>query len=64
VAERASYRELLDCLATGARPTSSGADGRLALETIVAFHLSAEAGMRPVTLPLPEAAHAYQLTIH
>ncbi|MGN6358824.1 MAG: Gfo/Idh/MocA family protein [Thermomicrobiales bacterium] len=64
VAERASYRELLACIETGARPTSAGEDGRLALETIVAFHLSAEAGMRPITLPLPAAARGYQLTIH
>ena len=64
VAEQASYRELLDCIETGARPTSTGEDGRLALETIVAFHLSSEAGMRPIALPLPASAREYQLTVH
>lgn len=64
VAEQASYRELIACIETGARPTSSGEDGRLALETIVAFHLSSEAGMRPIALPLPESARQYQLTVH
>jgi predicted dehydrogenase len=63
-AEQAGYRELLHCLETGARPTSSGEDGRQALETIVAFHLSSEAGTRPITLPLPDSARSYQLTMH
>jgi predicted dehydrogenase len=63
-AEQAGYRELLHCIETGARPASSGEDGRLALEMIVAFHLSSDAGMRPVALPLDESAHNYQLTIH
>jgi predicted dehydrogenase len=64
VAEQAGYRELLRCIATGARPTSSGEDGRQALETIVAFHRSAEEGMRPIKLPLPESARGYTLTMH
>ena len=64
VAERDGFRELLACIETGQRPTSSGEDGRAALETIVAFHLLSDAGMRPVTLPLPDAVRSYQITIH
>jgi len=64
LAEQAGYRELLNCIETGAQPTSSGEDGRLALEVIVAFHLSSDAGMRPVALPLDQSARDYQLTIH
>jgi predicted dehydrogenase len=64
VAERSGYRELLRCIATDSRPTSAGEDGRQALETIVAFHLSAEAGMRPVALPIPESARGYTLSMH
>jgi D-apiose dehydrogenase len=62
-AEREGCRELLRCIETGARPTSAGEDGRLALETIVAFHLSAEANRQPVRLPLPEAARSRELEI-
>lgn len=64
VAEQIGYRELLNCIETGARPASTGEDGRMALEMIVAFHLSSEAGMRPISLPLDESARDYQLTIH
>jgi predicted dehydrogenase len=64
VAEQAGYRELLDCIETGKRPVSSGEDGRSALETIVAFHRSADAGMRPIRLPLAPSARDYQLKIH
>ncbi len=63
-AECEGYRELIRCIETGARPASSGEDGRAALETIVAFHLSSAAGMRPVTLPLPPEAREIRLTIH
>ena len=56
-------RELLRCIETGARPTSSGEDGRLALETIVAFHLSAQNNMQPVRLPIPEPGRSLTLTI-
>jgi predicted dehydrogenase len=62
-AEREGCRELLRCIETGARPTSSGEDGRLALETIVAFHLSAEANRQPVRLPVPESARTRVLDI-
>ncbi|MEN9938234.1 MAG: hypothetical protein RLZZ387_4813 [Chloroflexota bacterium] len=62
--EQDGYRELVRCIETGAQPTSTGADGRAALETIVAFHLSSDAGMRPVSLPLPAEASGYRLTIH
>lgn len=63
-AEQVGYRELLNCIETGAQPTSSGEDGRLALEMIVAFHLSSDAGMRPIALPLDQSARDYQLKIH
>lgn len=62
--EQRGYQELLDCIETGKRPTSTGEDGRLALETIVAFHLSSDAGMTPVSLPLPPSANDYHLDIH
>ena len=62
-AVQSGYRELMECIETGARPTSSGEDGRLVLETIVAFHISSDAGMTPVRLPLPESARSYRLTI-
>jgi UDP-N-acetyl-2-amino-2-deoxyglucuronate dehydrogenase len=62
-AEVIGYRELISCIESGARPTSSGEDGRLALEMIVACHLSHDAGMQPVTLPLPDSARDYQLKI-
>jgi predicted dehydrogenase len=64
IAERASYQEIIDCIESGERPTSSGEDGRLTLETIVAFHLSSDAGMAPVSLPLPASANDYTLDIH
>lgn len=64
VAEQAGYRELLRCIETGTQPTSSGEDGLMALETIVAFHLSSEAGMKPISLPLPQSARDYKLTVH
>ena len=60
-AEQEGHRELLDCIETGAPLSSSGEDGRLALEIIVALHLSAEAGGKPVSLPLPESALSYTL---
>jgi predicted dehydrogenase len=62
--ERRGYQEMIDCIGSGARPTSSGEDGRLALETIVAFHLSSDAGTTPVSLPLLSSAVEYQLKIH
>jgi predicted dehydrogenase len=64
IAERVAYRELIDCIESGARPTSTGEDGRSALEIIVAFHLSSEAGMKPVSLPLPASANDVKLDIH
>jgi predicted dehydrogenase len=62
--EQRGYRELLSCIETGATTTSSGEDGRLALETIVAFHLSSDAGVKPISLPLPASANDYELSIH
>jgi predicted dehydrogenase len=60
-AERMGLREILDCIDTGAPLSSSGDDGRQALEVIVAFHMSAKAGGKPVSLPLPESALSYKL---
>jgi predicted dehydrogenase len=62
-AEREGYRHLIHCIETGERPVSSGEDGRLALEIVVAFHLSSDAGTRPVAWPLPAAARDYHLVI-
>src|SRR5207249_3468232 len=61
--ERQGMRELLRCIETGARPTSTGETGRLALETIVAFHLSSGANRQPIRLPVPEAARKRELHI-
>ena len=60
-AEAEGYRELLRCIETGAPSTSSGEDGRLAMEIIVAFHLSHEAGGKPVSLPLSGSSLSYTL---
>jgi predicted dehydrogenase len=60
-AEAEGYRELLRCIETGAPSTSSGEDGRLAMEIIVALHLSHEAGGKPVSLPLAGPALDYTL---
>lgn len=64
IAERVGYQEMIDAIKNGTPVTSPGEAGRLALETIVAFHLSSEAGMTPVSLPLPESANDIQLDIH
>ena len=64
VGEQDGLRELMTCIETGARSTSSGEDGRLALETIIAFHLSADDGMRAVSLPLPQSAQHFKLDLH
>ncbi|MGH2558679.1 MAG: Gfo/Idh/MocA family protein [Thermomicrobiales bacterium] len=63
-AERRGFQEMIACITSGATPTSSGADGRSALETIVAFHLSSDAGVCPVSLPLPASANDFQLIAH
>jgi predicted dehydrogenase len=44
--------DVVHCLETGAQPPSTGEHGRHALEVIAALHLSAEADMRQVDLPL------------
>lgn len=64
LAEQDAYRELMACIAAGTQPRSSGEDGRVALETIVAFHRSSAAGMQPVALPLPADAAGQALVIH
>lgn len=64
IAERVGYQEMIDAINTGSAVTSPGEAGRLALEMIVAFHLSSEAGMTPVSLPLPSSAFDRQLDIH
>jgi predicted dehydrogenase len=53
--EYATVRALagvVHCLETGAQPPSTGEHGRHALEIIAALHLSAEADMRQIDLPL------------
>jgi predicted dehydrogenase len=64
--EGKGYREMLACIESGARPASAGEDGRMALEIIVAFHLSDEAGGAEISLPLPADVNVRrkQLTIH
>ena len=62
--EKAGFRELMGCIDTGSPSTSSGEDGRLVLEVIVAFRLSSEAGGAPVSLPLPDSALSYKMDLH
>ena len=57
------YKEMIHCIETGAKSSSSGEIGRQALELIVAFHLSSEAGTTPINLPLAKSAHSKTLNI-
>ena len=59
VLQRLMARELLDALCDGREHVSSGADGRAALEMIMAVHLSHLVGQR-VTLPLAERDNPYR----
>ncbi len=52
-----SILRLLKALDTGEEPLSSGDDYRKALETAIAFKLSAADGHRRVSLPLPDRSH-------
>jgi predicted dehydrogenase len=54
--QRRLLRDLLDAIATGDEPSSSGRDGRAALELTMAVWQSQREG-RPVTLPLPQREH-------
>lgn len=47
-------RDLVQCLATGAEPRSSGEDGRAALELIMALYESERRGHAQIKLPLDE----------
>ena len=49
-----AVEHLIECLKEGKRPISSGEDGRLALELICAFHKSAAAGGKKISLPLAD----------
>lgn len=46
---------LIECLEEGKRPISSGKDGRISLEIICAFHESAKAGGKTISLPLRDS---------
>jgi predicted dehydrogenase len=53
-------KELVACLDTGQAPSSSGRDGRAALEIVMAIYESQRRGNTPVTLPLlsgPSSLH-------
>lgn len=63
-AEQNAYRDLMRCIETGERPVSSAEDGRSVIETITAFHLSSDAGMKPIALPLPPEERGYPLKVH
>ncbi|MBL8956841.1 MAG: Gfo/Idh/MocA family oxidoreductase [Myxococcaceae bacterium] len=56
---RAALREL----ASGAKPSCSGEDGRASLELVCAFHASERAGRQPVALPLVGGERAQRLAI-
>ena len=62
--EMIGYRELMECIESGGTPTSSGEDGMKALEMVVGFHLSSQAGGSPVALPIPEADRGFELNLH
>ena len=62
--EMIGYRELMECIESGGTPTSSGEDGMKALEMVVGFHLSSQAGGSPVALPIPEADRGFKLNLH
>jgi predicted dehydrogenase len=63
-AEKIGYRELMDCIQTGALSTSSGEDGMKALEIVVGFHLSSQADGAPVALPIPEEHRGFKMDLH
>lgn len=48
-------RDLVQCIATGETPRCAGADGRAAIEVIMALYESQRQGCRRVDLPLAEA---------
>lgn len=57
-----ALEELLDCMASGATPRSSGADGVASLEMVMGVYESQRLGNAPVTLPLANrASQLYQL---
>ncbi len=55
--------EIVDCLDTGSPPSSSGEDGRQALEMIMGFHASAGRGVAGVELPLSGADREIRVEI-
>jgi predicted dehydrogenase len=54
-------RELVACLDTGQQPSSSGCDGRAALEIVMAIYESQRRGNQPVALPLPSGPSSLHL---
>jgi predicted dehydrogenase len=58
------YSELISCIETGAESSSSGEDARMALETIVGFHISAENGGKAVSLPIAKSDRSFKLKTH
>jgi len=64
IAEQNAYRDLLHCIETADKPVSTADDGRAVIETITAFHLSSDAGMKPISLPLTGEDRNYQMKIH
>lgn len=50
-----AVEHLIACLKEGKKPISSGEDGRAALELICAFHESADADGKRITLPLEDS---------
>jgi hypothetical protein len=58
------FSELVGCIQTGAPSSSSGEDARMALEAIVGFHISAEAGGETVALPIAKPDRGFKLKTH
>tara|TARA_Y100001934_G_C12206007_1_gene703603 strand:- start:17 stop:1114 length:1098 start_codon:yes stop_codon:yes gene_type:complete len=62
--ESLAYEELIRVFSERKNNSSTGEDGRKALEMIVAFQLSSENGGRSVSLPLPESCFNYEVGYH
>jgi hypothetical protein len=58
------YSELIKCIQTGASSSSSGEHARMALETIVGFHISAGNGGKAVVLPVAKTNRSFKLKTH
>ena len=59
----AAVADIVECLRSGARPASTGEDGRDALEAIIGFHVSNRESGRWVSLPLDDVERDIEVKI-